>query len=146
MLGFVFDPEVIKRAMRHNLGDMTFLEAYMKTRKVLNITVSSPTMYEMPTLLNYLTAPNVLIWSAVVTSCAVPAFFQPCTLYSKNSEGEIIPWTTSHEDEMWIDGSVENDIPQQRLAEMFNITNFIVSQVVFIFYIRSIHTSTPSLF
>lgn len=125
----MFDTEVLERAMRHNLGDITFLEAYRKTGKVLNITVSSPTMYEMPTLLNYMTAPNVLIWSAVVTSCAVPTFFRPCTLFSKSSDGDIVPWITSHEDEIWIDGSVENDIPQERLAEMFNITNFIVSQV-----------------
>lgn len=127
--GFVFDTEVIKRAMIHNLGNMTFLEAYKKTGRVLNITVSSPTMYEMPTLLNYMTAPNVLIWSAVVTSCAVPRFFQPCTLFSKSADEEVVPWITSHENEQWIDGSVENDIPQERLSEMFNITHFIVSQV-----------------
>ena len=130
--------------MQHNLGNITFLEAYRKTGKVLNITVSSPTMYEMPTLLNYLTAPNVLIWSAVVTSCAVPTFFRPCTLFSKNSCGDISPWITSHEDEMWIDGSVGNDIPQERLAEMFNITNFIVSQVSTLsLWYRSTHTFIP---
>jgi predicted acylesterase/phospholipase RssA len=33
------------------------------------------------------------------------------------------------EGEVWIDGSVENDLPTQRLAELFNVNHFIVCQV-----------------
>ena len=51
--------------MKEMLGDITFQEAYNRTRKILNITVSSASLYELPRLLNYITAPNVLIWSAV---------------------------------------------------------------------------------
>jgi predicted acylesterase/phospholipase RssA len=56
----LFDTETLRNSVRQNLGDVTFLEAYNRTRRILNITVSSNTMYEMPRLLNYLTSPNVV--------------------------------------------------------------------------------------
>lgn len=58
--GSVFDTEILKECMRGNVGDFTFLEAYNRTRRVLNITVSSNSLYEMPKMLNYMTAPNVV--------------------------------------------------------------------------------------
>lgn len=124
--GVVFDPEHIKRVLQENLGDMTFLEAYSKTKRLLNIAVSSSTSYEMPCLLNYLTAPNVLIWSAVQASCALPMFYTPVHIMAKNHDGDTVPWQA---DTRWIDGSVENDIPMKRLSEVFNVNNFIVCQV-----------------
>ena len=63
--GAVFDISHLTRVMRDLLGDMTFQEAYNRTRKILNICVSTASLYELPRLLNYITAPNVLIWSAV---------------------------------------------------------------------------------
>ncbi|KAJ3282719.1 hypothetical protein HDU79_009709 [Rhizoclosmatium sp. JEL0117] len=58
--GCVFDVEAFIKAARANLGgDITFQEAYNKSRRILNIAVSSSTRFEMPRLLNYLTAPNV---------------------------------------------------------------------------------------
>ena len=59
------DSSHLARAMRTWLGDITFQEAYNRTRRILNICVSSASIYELPRLLNYITAPNVLIWSAV---------------------------------------------------------------------------------
>lgn len=41
--------------------------------------------------------------------------------------GQIVPWNVSAQH--WIDGSVDNDLPINRLAEMFNVNHFIVSQV-----------------
>ncbi|KAG0250961.1 hypothetical protein DFQ27_009118 [Actinomortierella ambigua] len=63
--GALFDNGVLKEALKENIGNVTFQEAYNRTRRVLNITVSTSGTFEMPRLLNYLTAPNVLIWSAV---------------------------------------------------------------------------------
>jgi TAG lipase/steryl ester hydrolase/phospholipase A2/LPA acyltransferase len=41
--------------------------------------------------------------------------------------GDAVPW---HDDRrQWIDGSVDGDLPMTRLAEMFNVNHFIVSQV-----------------
>ncbi|KAI9840743.1 MAG: hypothetical protein M1838_003927 [Thelocarpon superellum] len=116
------------RVMKELLGDMTFQEAYNRTRRILNICVSSASLYELPRLLNYVTAPNVLIWSAVAASCSVPLVFSATSLLAKDPKtGEAVPWNPSPQ--RWIDGSVDNDLPMTRLAEMFNVNHFIVSQV-----------------
>ena len=63
--GAVYDICHLTKVMKDLLGDITFQEAYNRTRKILNICVSSASLYELPRLLNYITAPNVLVWSAV---------------------------------------------------------------------------------
>ncbi|GAB7353613.1 hypothetical protein MBLNU459_g4029t2 [Dothideomycetes sp. NU459] len=126
--GALFDISNLIRVMRDLLGDMTFQEAYNRTRRILNIGVSTASLYELPTLLNYVTAPNVMIWSAVATSCSVPFIFSPAQLLAKDPRtGKEVPWDQSPQ--RWIDGSVDNDLPMSRLAEMFNVNHFIVSQV-----------------
>ncbi|CAG8433687.1 11265_t:CDS:10 [Ambispora gerdemannii] len=125
--GVLFDVEILRECMRENIGDMTFHEAYNRTRRILNITVSSSTVYEMPRLLNYLTAPNVLIWSAVSASCSVPLVYSSAPLMAKDKTGKIVPWNP--EGHRWIDGSVENDLPMNKLSELFNVNHFIVCQV-----------------
>lgn len=118
----------LTRVMQDLLGDMTFQEAYNRTRRILNICVSSASVYELPRLLNYVTAPNVMIWSAVAASCSVPLLFSAAQLLVKNpATGEHSPWNPTPQH--WIDGSVDNDLPMTRLAEMFNVNHFIVSQV-----------------
>ena len=126
--GALFDISHLTRVMKDLLGDMTFQEAYNRTRKILNICVSSASLYELPRLLNYITAPNVLIWSAVAASCSVPFIFSAASILAKDPKtGEAVPWNPSPQ--RWIDGSVDNDLPMTRLAEMFNVNHFIVSQV-----------------
>lgn len=118
----------LTRVMRALLGDLTFQEAYNRTRRILNITVSSESVYELPRLLNYVTAPNVMIWSAVAASCSVPFVFTSGSLLVKDPfTGTHVPWNATPQ--RWIDGSVDNDLPMTRLAEMFNVNHFIVSQV-----------------
>lgn len=127
--GVIFDQNVLRTCLRENIGHVTFLEAFKKSRRILNVSVSSSTRHEMPRMLNYLTAPNVLIWSAVLASCAVPGVFYSSGLLAKDPRsGALIPWHPG-DDIRWIDGSVENDIPRARLAELFNVNHFIVSQV-----------------
>lgn len=63
--GSFLDISQLAKVMRNWLGDITFQEAYNRTRRILNICVSCAGVYELPRLLNYITAPNVLIWSAV---------------------------------------------------------------------------------
>jgi TAG lipase/steryl ester hydrolase/phospholipase A2/LPA acyltransferase len=127
--GALFDIEHLKRVMKNMLGDLTFQEAYNRTRRILNIPVSSSSHFELPRLLNYATAPNVIIWSAVCTSCSVPVVYAESSLMAKNVKtGEVQPWDPNP-NATWIDGSVDNDLPMTRLAEIFNINHFIVSQV-----------------
>lgn len=76
-----------------------------------------------------MTAPDVLIWSAVVTSCSVPLVFAASPLLAKDSvSGDERPWNPTPQ-QHFIDGSVDNDLPMTRLAEMFSVNHFIVSQV-----------------
>ena len=61
-------------------------------------------------------------------SCSVPCIYTAASLLAKDPKtGEAVPWNPSPQ--RWIDGSVDNDIPMTRLAEMFNVNHFIVSQV-----------------
>jgi TAG lipase/steryl ester hydrolase/phospholipase A2/LPA acyltransferase len=126
--GCFYDISHLEKAMKNWLGNITFQEAYNRTRRILNICISSAGLYELPRLLNYITAPNVLIWSAVTVSCSVPVVFSPPVLMAKDPlTGEAVPWHNDHH--QWIDGSVDGDLPMTRLTEMFNVNHFIVSQV-----------------
>jgi TAG lipase/steryl ester hydrolase/phospholipase A2/LPA acyltransferase len=126
--GSVFDINHLTRIMRNLMGDLTFQEAYNRTRRILNIAVSSEGVHELPRLLNYITAPNVVIWSAVAASCSVPLVFSAAQLLAKDPKtNELVNWNPSPQ--KWIDGSVDSDLPMTRLAEMFNVNHFIVSQV-----------------
>ena len=61
-------------------------------------------------------------------SCSVPLVFSAASLLAKDPKtGEGVPWNPSPQ--RWIDGSVDNDLPMTRLAELFNVNHFIVSQV-----------------
>jgi TAG lipase/steryl ester hydrolase/phospholipase A2/LPA acyltransferase len=124
--GTWLDNKYLSNTMRELLGDITFQEAYNRSRRILNVTVSSASIHEMPRLLNYLTAPNVLIWSAVCASCSVPVMFASYDILAKNPKtGEHYSWNPSK----FVDGSVDNDLPLSRLSEMFDVNHFIACQV-----------------
>ena len=127
--GTIFDIDGLQETMMGFLGDLTFREAYNRTGKILNITVSPASIHEQTRLLNHLTAPNCLIWSAVCASCSVPGVFPSSSVYEKNVKtNEIHEWNN---DELmkYMDGSVENDLPITRLLEMFNVDHIIAVQV-----------------
>lgn len=128
----LLDGEVLAKSLRDVIGDITFIEAYKKTGRVLNISVtpqylSSDVSSELPQLLNYLTAPDVVVWSAAVASCSIPGVFAPQPLYKKELNGNII--TFGSDEAKWADGSLECDLPISRIKEMFDVNHFIVSQV-----------------
>ena len=52
-------------------------------------------------------------------------------ILAKDSNGRLRPWNPPGQ--KWSDGSVFSDLPMQRLAELFNVNNFIVSQVECVF-------------
>lgn len=58
--GHFLDVAVLEQVLRANVGDLTFEEAYVRTKRVLNITVTTSGGGGVPNLLNYLTAPNVV--------------------------------------------------------------------------------------
>lgn len=127
--GTWFDNKHLVQTMIKFLGELTFREAYNRTGKILNITVSPASLFEQPRLLNNLTAPNVLIWSAVCASCSLPGIFPSSPLYEKDpTTGERREWSGSASVK-FVDGSVDNDLPISRLSEMFNVDHIIACQV-----------------
>lgn len=58
--GYFLDVTVLEDCVRANVGDLTFEEAYIRTKRVLNITVATTGRGGVPNLLNYLTAPHVV--------------------------------------------------------------------------------------
>ncbi|CAL9734859.1 triacylglycerol lipase 5 [Monosporozyma servazzii] len=127
--GSWFSNKHLKNTMIEFLGNLTFQEAYYRTGKILNITVSPASIFEQTRLLNNLTAPNILIWSAVCASCSVPGIFPATPLYEKDPKtSEIREWL-GKTSAKFVDGSVDNDLPIPRLSEMFNIDHIIACQV-----------------
>ena len=124
--GYLMDISKLELFLRDNIGEMTFQEAYLKTGIILNITISESSEHNDYRLMNYLTAPHVLIWSAALASCAIPYVFEPVELKCRNYKGDILPFHPAGL--KFIDGSVKADLPMQRLAELFNVNAFIVSQ------------------
>lgn len=58
--GYFLDVNVLEECVKANVGELTFEEAYARTKRVLNITVATSGRAGIPNLLNYLTAPNVV--------------------------------------------------------------------------------------
>jgi predicted acylesterase/phospholipase RssA len=109
---------------RFTCGDMTFEEAYKKTGRVFCITLASTTKKAPPVLMNHISAPHVVIASAVVASASVPGFVEPARLLVKEPDGVV----RSAGEETYFDGSIETDIPVNGLAEMLNCQFFVACQ------------------
>jgi TAG lipase/steryl ester hydrolase/phospholipase A2/LPA acyltransferase len=121
------DMAAIEREMARMIPDMTFLEAYEKTGRSINITISPAEPRQESRLLNHIASPNVTIRSAVMASTALPGVFPPVQLRARGVNGEIKPYLPSRR---WIDGTFSQDLPAKRLARMYGVNHFIVSQVM----------------
>jgi TAG lipase/steryl ester hydrolase/phospholipase A2/LPA acyltransferase len=121
----ILDQKLLKRSIDRNIPEMTFLEAYQHTHRILNITVSPADPHQFPRLLNYLTAPNVLIRRAALASAAIPGLFPPVQLRAKNFNGKSVAYMPNSR---WIDGSVHEDIPKDKVNRLHNVNHYIVSQ------------------
>ena len=123
--GTLMDSDQFEHTTRVYYGDITFQEAYERSGRLVSIQVSVGKGHGL--VLNSLTAPYVLLRSAVCASCALPGLMKPHALLAKNSNNEIVhyhpPGVAS------FDGTYTNDIPSARLTELFDCNHFIVSQV-----------------
>jgi len=131
--GVLMDIKILKRCVKANVAPLTFQEAYELSGRIINIVVSPASgsgNKDSLRLLNYLTAPNVLVWSAALASCAIPGVYSPVELMKKDeTTGKLVPYLEGGAPVKWEDGSVQADLPMQRLSELFNVNHFIVSQV-----------------
>lgn len=122
------DTRHLETCLRANIGDFTFQEAFDRTGRILNITVSPQSRSDPPRLLNYLTSPHVLIWSAALASASLPGVFEANRLMVKDADGTERYESSGGLGMHFQDGSMEADLPMQQLSEMFNINHFIISQ------------------
>ncbi|KAJ7368336.1 patatin-domain-containing protein [Mycena albidolilacea] len=125
--GARFDPILwARKCTFFTRGSMTFKEAYLRTGRILNISVIPADRHSPTRLLNYLTAPDTLIWSALLASAAVPGILPPVVLMQKLRDGSAVPWNWGSR---FKDGSLRVDVPIQALHTYFNVTSPVVSQV-----------------
>lgn len=126
--GAFMDVRTLMECLHRNCGDLTFLEAYRLTGRILNVSVANNRPgdhIDKHMLLNYVTASNVVIWSAVAASCAMPGLFTAVQLLEKSCRGEIVPYLPG---QLWFDGSIARDLPREELSTTFNVNYFLVSQ------------------
>jgi NTE family protein len=107
------------------IPDLTFQEAYALTGRHLNVSVAPAERHQNSRLLNAIASPNVMVREAVLASCAVPGLFDPVALMAKDHTGTRVPYLA---DRKWVDGSVTNDLPAKRLARLYGVNHYIVSQ------------------
>ncbi|MAY27236.1 MAG: hypothetical protein CMK02_13215 [Polycyclovorans sp.] len=123
--GSVMDQHQLRRALEKNIPDLTFHEAYERSGRIIDITVSPAGVNQPPRLLNYLTFPYLYLYEAVLASCAVPLLFPPVMLMTQDERGRRVPYMPLLR---WVDGSLKSDLPTLRLRRLHNVNHFIVSQ------------------
>jgi NTE family protein len=115
----------VQSFIESQIPDLTFAEAFEKTGRQINITISPRELHQQSRLMNAITSPNVMIRETVRASCAIPGIFPPVTLAAKDRTGKRVPYVASRK---WTDGSVTNDLPTRQLGRLYGVNHFITSQ------------------
>ena len=122
----IADPVEMEEGLKRFLpDDMTFQKAFEKTGRAMNVSIAPAETHQTSRLLNATTSPSVLMRSAVMASAAVPSIFPPVTLQALDSDGQRKSYLPSRR---WVDGSVSDDMPAKRLARLYGVNHYIVSQ------------------
>lgn len=122
----LLDGAHLEDSMAKFIPELTFEEAFEKTGRAINITISPARMNHESRMLNATSSPTVYVRKGVLASTAVPGLFPPVTLVAKNYNGEPQPYNPSRQ---WVDGSLSNDLPGKRLSRLYGVNHFIASQV-----------------
>lgn len=122
--GFM-DQKQLLANLRANMGEYTFEEAFDRTGRSINISVSPVQANQKSRLLCGYTSPYLLVWSAALASAAVPGIFPPVTLMKKDLQGAVLPYMPRLK---FVDGSVVSDLPVERLMHLYDVNYTIVSQ------------------
>lgn len=123
--GGLADVKHLKNFLIENLGNITFEEAFKISGLHINVAVAPYEASQEARIMNAYTSPDLLVWSAVLASCAVPILFPPVRLTSKRHDGKLTPYMASTR---WVDGSVRSDFPQEKMARLYNLNYTIASQ------------------
>jgi NTE family protein len=124
--GGTADPVEMEEGLRQYLpDDLTFQKAFERTGRAMNVSIAPAETHQTSRLLNATTSPSVLMRSAVMASAAVPGIFPPVTLQALDDDGLRKSYLPSRR---WVDGSVSDDMPAKRLARLYGVNHYIVSQ------------------
>ncbi len=118
--------EEVRDVIDRLVPDLTFLEAYELTGRHLNVSIAAAEKHQTSRLLNAITTPNVYVRESVMASAAIPGFFPPVALAAMNTRGKRQAYMPGR---LWVDGSLSDDLPAKRLARVYGVNHFIVSQV-----------------
>lgn len=121
----LMDQSQLEHCLRSNIGECSFEEAFHRTGRSINISVSPVEYHQKARLLSGYTSPYLLVWSAALASAAVPGIFPPVRLMTKDVDGETVPYMPRLH---FVDGSVVSDLPIERLKHLYNINFSMVSQ------------------
>ncbi len=121
----ILSPQQLEEHVRVNVGEATFAEAFARTGRVLNVTVSPTRARQKPRVLSHRTAPDVLVSDATTASCAIPGLFPSVALRQRGPDGRVAPYVPT---ERWVDGSLHGDLPLRRMGRLHNVNHFVVSQ------------------
>ncbi|KAJ2004193.1 hypothetical protein GGI04_002695, partial [Coemansia thaxteri] len=127
--GHFFDAvEWAARAQVFTRGSLTFSEAFARTGRELCIacTPAAQAQAQGPWVLSHVTAPNVVVWSAVLASAGLPGVLPAMVLVEKTRAGRVRACTAGGA--AWRDGSFGADIPHGHLRAG-NVQFSVVSQV-----------------
>lgn len=105
--------------------DLTFEEARQRSGLSINVSIAPTDLHQRSRVLNAITAPHVFIREAILASTAVPGAFQPVTLAARGRDGQRRDYLP---DRKWLDGSLSDDLPAKKLARLFGVNHYIVSQ------------------
>ncbi|HEY9033969.1 MAG TPA: DUF3336 domain-containing protein [Pseudomonadales bacterium] len=122
----LLDGNHLEESLSKFIPELTFEEAFAKTRRAINITISPARLNHESRMLNATSSPNVYVRKGVLASTAVPGLFPPVTLVAKNYNGEPQPYNPSRQ---WVDGTLSSDLPGKRLSRLYGVNHFIASQV-----------------
>lgn len=121
----MFKADVFDQIFERLIPDMTFREAFQLSGRNISISVSPCERHQRPRLLNAVTAPHVLVRSAVRASCAVPGIFEPVQLLARDAHGKTVPYLKAR----WIDGVFAADLPAKQLGRLYGTNHYIVSYI-----------------
>jgi TAG lipase / lysophosphatidylethanolamine acyltransferase len=137
--GFILDQDALLRLVDTKLEDMTFEEAKGHTGREVCITIAADSP-GAPGLLSYMTAPNVLIRSAVRAAMILDFDKAMGTILEKDFDGRVQKWTLDDETpEFRIrrrkkdrkEGKISllyEDRALNRANQIFDINHYITSQ------------------
>ena len=121
----VLPVEEVRSMVERFIPDITFEEAFEKTGRHLNVSIAPSETHQTSRLLNAITSPHVLLREAVLASCALPGVYPPVMLMAKDKQGKKRPYLPNRK---WVDGAISDDLPAKRLARLYGVNHYIVSQ------------------